>query len=249
MKRTITTVLSLVLGLAGIVGAQENSLYRRADSEAQAKNRRGGIYVQNVSSSGSSTEEYGLNKTNYTPVLKASWFTVEEPSPKDFRVHDLVTIVVNEVSKHSTSADTKTERSYDLQAALNEWFKLEQEALRPKSTNAEAPKANVSFNREFEGKGDVEREDTMSARIQAEIIDIMPNGNLVLEATHRMEMDEEVTMITLTGTCRSKDVGIDNTVISSKVADLRLKKTHEGVARDAVKRGLLSGLLDWLAIF
>jgi len=242
------TILCLVLVITTVGIAQENSLYQRADNETLAKNRRGGVYVQAVSGNSSGGEE-ALVKTNYTSILKASWFTVEEPSPKDFRVHDLVTIVVNEVSKHSTSADTKTERSYDLQAALKEWFKFEEGALRPKSSSAGTPKVDMSFDREFEGKGDVEREDTMSARIQAEIIDIMPNGNLVLEATHRLEMDEEVTVITLTGTCRSKDVGIDNAVISSKVADLRLTKKHEGVARDATKRGLLSGLIDWLAIF
>ncbi len=246
MKRIWVLIYILFLTSAG--AAQENSLYQRADNETLAKSRRGGTYVQGAGT-GVAAGEPGLSKTNYTPILKASWYTVEEPSPKDFRVHDLVTIVVNEVSKHSTSADTKTERSYDVQAALKEWFKLEQEALRPKSTNAGDPQVNLSFEREFEGKGDVEREDTMSARIQAEIIDIMPNGNLILEATHRVEMDEEVTVITLTGTCRSKDVGIDNTVISSKVAELQLTKKHEGLARDATKRGLLSGLIDWLAIF
>ena len=78
---------------------------------------------------------------------------------------------------------------------------------------------------------------------------MLPNGNLRLEATHTIVTNEEETYITLTGICRSKDVGIDNKVLSDNLARLEIRKVHKGIARDANKRGLLSGLIDMLAIF
>lgn len=240
------TIWMLLMAMTATVVAQSNSLYRRADEESLARSRRGGL------SSGSINDENRsgvIPRSDAVSVLQASWFTVDEPTPKDFRVHDLVTIVINEASKNSTKADTKADRKYDLQAAINEWVKLEGGALRPKSTAAGAPKLDMQLDRSFEGKGDIKREDTLSARIQAEIIDVMPNGNLVVEATHTVTTDKEVTVITLTGTCRSKDIAIDNSIISTKVANLKVTKTHEGIASDATKRGVLSGLFDWMAIF
>jgi flagellar L-ring protein precursor FlgH len=71
----------------------------------------------------------------------------------------------------------------------------------------------------------------------------------MLEATKKVSIDEETTTIVLSGICRSKDVGIDNSVLSSQVSDLDIRKYHKGIARDATKRGLLSGLVDWLSIF
>jgi flagellar basal body L-ring protein FlgH len=66
---------------------------------------------------------------------------------------------------------------------------------------------------------------------------------------HSVITDEEETTITLTGVCRSKDVGADNTILSTQLARLDVQKHHRGTARDATKPGLLGGLLDWLTLF
>jgi flagellar L-ring protein FlgH len=187
--------------------------------------------------------------TRRTPVLKASWITVAEPSPKDYRVHDLITIIVNEVSKNSTKADTKADREYTVDSKLQDWISLSGLNLRPDKQSHGDPKVGFSYDREFEGKGDIKREDSLTARIQAKVIDVMPNRTLLLEATKKVTTDEEETTIILSGVCRSKDIGIDNTILSSQLADLDLRKSHNGIARDATKRGLLSGLTDWLGIF
>jgi len=191
----------------------------------------------------------GVGRTVYTSAQSASWITVDKPRPKDVRVHDLVTIIVNEVSKNTTKADTKADREYGLDAALKDWIQLTGGNLRPDKQGAGDPKVSLSYKKQFEGKGDIKREDTVTARIQAEVIDVLPNGNLVLESTHQVITDEEETLITLSGICRSKDVGVDNTVLSTQLARLDLQKHHKGIGRDTGKRGLLSGLVDWLAPF
>jgi len=248
----IFILLLLAPGLAW--AGQNNSLYSRgyldkaAGSDSSSSpgsaspaggDRRGG--ANNNAGEGM----FSRNRSIY----RASWFAVEEPSPKDYRVHDLVTIIVNEVSKHTTKEDTKADRDYQLDMAIKDWIRLTGGNLRPDKQLHGDPKIGVSMEKGFEGKSDIKREDTLVARIQAEIIDIKPNGNLLLEATHRVTTNEETTIITLTGTCRSKDVGVDNTIVSSQIAKLEISKQSSGIARDANKRGLLSGLWDWIALF
>jgi flagellar L-ring protein precursor FlgH len=240
----------VVTGLAQ--AGNSNSLYIRAEEEKQKSTLLNKGLTDSNSGNGYGDSQGGgsfLNNTKRTPILKASWITVSEPSPKDFRVHDLITIVVHEVSKNSTKADTKAEREYTLDASLQDWLRLSDLNLRPDKQSRGDPKVGLSYEREFEGKGDIKREDTLSARIQAKVIDVLPNGNLMLEATKKVSIDEETTTIVLSGICRSKDVGIDNSVLSSQVSDLDIRKYHKGIARDATKRGLLSGLVDWLSIF
>ena len=266
-----------VVGSLSATTGQSNSLYLRAEEELSARKVRGGMVNSHGSvttskfgspgagqklnanlgrrsvASGGAFGLEGRSRSNIarniTSVSEASWFAVEEPTPKDFREHDLITIIVHEVSKHSVKADAKAEREHTIDFKLKDWLRLSDGNLRPDRQLRGDPSIAGDFNREFEGKSDIKREDSLSARIQAEIIDVLPNGTLVLEATHSMTVDDETTLITLIGTCRSKDIGIDNTIISSKIARLEIKKTHTGMARDTTKRSLLARALDFLNPF
>ena len=86
-------------------------------------------------------------------------------------------------------------------------------------------------------------------RIQARVIDVKPNGNLVLEARKRITVDEEDQIATLSGVCRSKDVTAQNSVLSTQVADLEISVSHTGAARDASRRGWAMRLFDLLRPF
>lgn len=254
---------------SGVQASPTNSLFLRSEQQEQMRKMRGVSNMSDVQSgslapgfpSASSDPSMGASSGVSAPVAplpqtkikasisKASWIAVDKPTPKDIRLHDLVTIIVHESSKHTSKEDVKSEREYSTDAALKDWLRLRGLDLLPAKQPNGDPKIGFNFSREFEGKGDVKRQDTLTARIQAEVIDVLPNGNLRLEATHTIVTNEEETHITLTGVCRSKDVGVDNTVLSDKLAQLEIHKMHKGIARDANKRGLLSGLFDWLAIF
>lgn len=229
-------ILLIILAVAGnwSWAGQNNSLYQKGFSVRAQKMAR------NAS---------GQGRGSSNSFMKANWITVAEPTPKDIQVHDLLSIVIHEVSKHSTKADTKTERETNVDFSLLDWIRLNGGNLRPDKQLRGDPKIKGSFARDFEGKGDVTREDQLTARIQAEVIDVLPNGNLVLEASQSIMTDGETSTMTLTGLCRSKDVGVDNTIMSSQVYNLKIKKEHSGVARDATKRGLLTKVLDFLNPF
>ena len=255
-KQMITTLLAVMM-LAGVAAAQpSNSIFRRSTQNVQSRNFRGmssNAGVRPAAGGYGATMYNASQQASQVPpqmsVQNASWITVSKPRQKDFRLHDLVTIVVHEVTQHKTNTKTDAERDYSISAALTDWISLAGGNLRPDQQALGDPRIGLDFEKELKSKAKVERQDTVTARIHAEIIDVLPNGNLVLEATHHVVTDEEEMTITLTGICRSKDIGVDNSVISTQLARLDLQKHHKGIARDAGKRGIISGFLDLILPF
>ncbi|MHC4994232.1 MAG: flagellar basal body L-ring protein FlgH, partial [Planctomycetota bacterium] len=111
------------------------------------------------------------------------------------------------------------------------------------------PEVGVDFNREFNGEGEYERRDSMTTRLTGQIIDVKPNGLLVIEARTYIQNDDEIQDIKVTGTWRETDVAIDNTVLSTQGFDVRIQKTNEGELRKASKKGLFTKVLDTLFAF
>lgn len=180
-------------------------------------------------------------------VNSVSFFAVPAPTPKTLKVHDLVTIIINEVSQITSSGDTTLSKSADFDAQLEAWIKLKpssQELQSVISGGSTVPEMKGTMSRDFTGTGSVDRSDAITARITAEIFDVKPNGNLVLQALKTIKTDEEVQQFKLTGICRAQDVSADNTILSSQLYNLSLEKNHQGAIADTVKRGFFPRLLD-----
>jgi flagellar L-ring protein precursor FlgH len=178
-------------------------------------------------------------------VANTSLIAVEKPKIRQFKLHDIVTIVVREESTSKSNADAKTDKSLKLNADLKNWLKFHNGSIIPdEGIDTLNPKIDVSMDRTYEGKGDANRKDSFLTKIAAEVIDVKPNGTLVLEAKRFVKTDDEEITLTLTGNVRPADVNIDNSVNSTSVAELTVSKTTRGIARDGQKRGWLARLLD-----
>jgi flagellar L-ring protein FlgH len=77
----------------------------------------------------------------------------------------------------------------------------------------------------------------MTFRIAAEVVDIRPNGNLVIEARREIRNNEEVWLQSLTGVVRRQSILADRTVRSDEVAELRIDKRERGFINDSYSRG------------
>jgi flagellar L-ring protein precursor FlgH len=178
-------------------------------------------------------------------AAQVSFITVPEPEPKLLRKHDLVTIIVNEQSEITSKGTNNSTRDSELDAKVDSWVKLRLKdltllGLQPTIT----PEIKTSGVRSFQGQGDVERSDTFTARITAEVVDVKPNGTVVLQARKRIKTDEEEQQFILTGVCRAEDITAADTVLSTQLFDLELQKNHKGDVRNATRRGLVGKLLD-----
>jgi flagellar L-ring protein precursor FlgH len=182
-----------------------------------------------------------------------SLFAVKDPEPRTFAVHDLVTIVVSEQSKSKSTADAKADKNWETSAAVDAWISLDPSAigngfLAPLNSS-ELPSAGVGGDKTFKGKGSYNRADDFSARVTAEVVEVRPNGLLVLEARREITNDGETQVIVLSGICRPEDVDTSNQVQSQRVADAVIKKTTTGQLRDTTEKGVLAKLIDTIFAF
>ena len=108
---------------------------------------------------------------------------------------------------------------------------------------------DATAGREFTGEGDYERKDQFSARITATVIDVKPNGTLVLEAQKRIQKDEEIQTLVIAGYARSDDITSQNTILSSQLANLSLAVENEGDLKKASEKGIITEFFDMLFAF
>lgn len=187
-------------------------------------------------------------KPNAT-YLKYSWLAIQPPPPKTFEVHDLVTIIVQQRRQYEADAEMQAEKDWNIRTQLEEFFKPTAGGLGAATFRRGMPNIDFSFENETDAKADAKRDDKLTTRITGTIIDVKPNGNLVLQARGRLQHDDEISVITVTGECRKDDVTADNAILSTQIADLNIEVTNEGVLRRSTRRGWIPELLDWLRPF
>jgi len=176
---------------------------------------------------------------------QVSFIAVPEPTPKTLKQHDLVTIIVNEQSEITTKGTSNLTRDSQLDAKVDNFVQLRASNLTLKGLQSSTtPEIKLEGNRSFQGQGDVERTDSFSARITAEVVDVKPNGTVILQARKRIKADEEEQTFILTGTCRAEDISAADSILSSQLYDLQLQKLHNGDVRNSTKRGFFGKLLD-----
>jgi flagellar L-ring protein precursor FlgH len=182
---------------------------------------------------------------------EAGFFAVPAPQPKTLKKHDLVTIVIREESDYSAKGDNNFDKKAELQAKLDQFVKLNVQnfSIYGLAQSQNPASIDVSGERTFNGTGQVDRSDSLNARVEAEIVDVKPNGTLVLQAHKKIKQDTEEQEFILSGICRVEDITADNTVLSTQISNLDVQKNQKGDVRQATKRGFLPKLLDFINPF
>ena len=178
-----------------------------------------------------------------------SWIATKAQRPKTFHVGDLITIIVRERRTFEADADLETKKKLNLNSDLQAFIKFTDKGVGSSDFRRGRPNIAYDFDQKLKSEADATREDRLTTRLTGKIIDVRPNGVLVLEAQARVKHDDEVSVITFTGNCRKQDVTPDNTILSTQVAHKNIVITTEGALRSASSRGWLVKLFDSISPF
>ncbi len=183
-------------------------------------------------------------------VTAVSLFDVAPPEPRIFAKHDLLQIIVRETSRSQSTQELDTQKTFDILGEIKDFPNLQLSDLLNFQMYAgrtdNLPKLEIGFEKDFQGDGTYGRSDDVVARLNAEVIEVLPNGNLVLEARTEIQNDEERSVMTVTGICSAADVTAANTVLSSQIHDLKVSKINSGELKKTVEKGLVAKFFDFL---
>lgn len=104
-------------------------------------------------------------------------------------------------------------------------------------------------SRKFEGKGETGRRSSISARVTARVLEILPNGDLRIEAQKMVKINKEDELVTLSGIVRQRDITADNSIPTTMVGDLRVTLNGKGVASADNAPGWLFRFFEKIAPF
>lgn len=181
------------------------------------------------------------------PLYSMSLYAVAPPEPRSFGANDLVTIIVAESTRMKREQDTEFEKDYNNEFDLIEWPALRQFLFHlrgPEVADTFGASPLARNRNEFEGQAEYERKDDISTQVTARVLEVKPNGTLLLEARTTLQTDGEKQVITLSGYCRAEDVTDINTVRSSQMFNLVFNVQHEGEMRRANKKGWIPRVLE-----
>lgn len=147
-------------------------------------------------------------------------------------VGDSLTIIINESSKATRTGSSNNSKSgeTDLAAGTGIFHFL--------------AAAGASSSDSFQSSGKISNSNTVTGRITVQVVEVKPNGNLVVSGTQTITQNKDVHKIVITGVVRPDDITRDNTVLSSYVADAELTFDGKGPITEKQRQGILTQILN-----
>jgi flagellar L-ring protein FlgH len=165
------------------------------------------------------------------------------------RVGDLVTIRVDESPEAQGDADTKMNRESSTQMGMNKFFGLAEAIARSNPDVDPSQLLDFISESSFNAQGETSRGSRVEGSISARVRKQLPNGDLFLEGTKVLMVNEEELHIYVSGVIRPEDIEQDNTVASGLIADAQIEFTGRGVLTDNQRQGWFSKIWSFINPF
>ncbi len=163
------------------------------------------------------------------------------------RLNDLVTVLIVERVSGNKKAETKTGRDSSIDAGITSFFgaplDFNQTNLYGKGHKF-SPEVKSSIKNDFSGSGETSREGSLRGTITARVVDVLPNGNLVIESRKEITLNFEKQVLVLRGIIRPEDISNENTIESTRIADAQIYLVGEGIIDEKQSPGPLGRILD-----
>lgn len=154
---------------------------------------------------------------------------------KAHRVGDIISVILSESTQANKNANTELtkETNHSLEPILG---------LNGAVATFGGRSLQFEFDQENEFAGDASsnQSNSLDGNISVHVLRVLPNGNLMIRGEKWMTLNNGNEYIRLTGMIRAQDIGADNTVLSSRVANARIQYSGTGEFADVQEQGWIS---------
>jgi flagellar L-ring protein precursor FlgH len=158
--------------------------------------------------------------------------------PRAHRIGDILTITLVEATQASKKAATSTSKkngnTISSPTLLGQGLRI----------GGKAADSSLSSNNAFDGDGTSSQSNQLTGEITVTVAQRLSNGALVVRGEKWLTINQGEELVRISGIVRPQDIGNDNIVASSRVADARIEYVGKGTLADANTRGWLSRFFD-----
>ncbi|HIC08590.1 MAG TPA: flagellar basal body L-ring protein FlgH, partial [Aquificales bacterium] len=149
---------------------------------------------------------------------------------------DIVYIIVYESIDAVQKLATQTGQQHQIANAINSFFGIHPKTLQNLGVDWQY-KSSSKYS------GSTQQSGVLSTRLAAYVKKVYPNGNLLIEASRYIYLNEAGHKIILRGIVRPEDIGPDNSIPSSRIANLEIIYDGKGYMVDASSPGWFTRFL------
>lgn len=185
----------------------------------------------------------------YAPIQQAQ---MQQPKPVDgaiyqagtsmdlysdgraHRIGDIITVVLTERTQSKKSSSTSVEKDNNVSIGAPTVLGRELSVLgNPLS-------ASMQSGSSFDGEGSSDMSNSLSGNITVTVHQVLPNGTMLVRGEKWLTLNQGDEYIRISGLVRRQDIGPNNSVESTRLADARISYSGTGAAHDANVMGWMS---------
>jgi flagellar L-ring protein precursor FlgH len=236
---TIVGVILLSLLAASFSNGQVEAIHKMIEPKPNVAAASLSSYLERVRTANS----------NIQPVPGSIWtdsgrLTRMATDVRAMRPHDLISVVVSESLAASTDGTVKNSRASNASSSVSALFGTLH------AGNALQNLINQTSSSGLNAQGTSATNSSLSTTFGGQVIEVLPNGMLVVEAARQVEFSQQTQTIILRGLVRPEDISQQNQVLSTAISSLELEVRGKGIINDYTHRqNALVRLLQKVLIF
>ena len=165
------------------------------------------------------------------------------------RVGDIVLVKLVENTKAQNKAETSSSKKSSNDYQVANMFNRGHAGFIPfmpigPQPSVGMPILDTESTSGINATGKTKRENYVTTSLATRVLRVLPGGLMEIEGARELRVNEETEYMVVRGMIRSKDVGADNSVLSTQIADASIEYYGKGVLADKQKPGWFSRLMD-----
>ncbi|WP_263139181.1 flagellar basal body L-ring protein FlgH [Pseudomonas sp. RIT-PI-AD] len=156
---------------------------------------------------------------------------------KAYRVGDIITITLNEKTQASKNANSNIGKTSKTSMGLTSLFGGGVSTNNPLGSGDLTLEAGYGGTRDSVGKSQAAQGNSLSGSVTVTVAEVLPNGVLSVRGEKWMTLNTGDELVRIAGLVRADDIGTDNTVSSTRIADARITYSGTGSFADANQPG------------
>ncbi len=166
-------------------------------------------------------------------IFQAGWHRGLFEDPRARHLGDTLTVQIEERLSAKQSSTSSLDRKGNVEAGFSAFPFTSRHALGKVGVNGSSANA-------FEGKGATGSDNSFSGTITVTVVEVLPNGNLVVAGEKQVGINQNVETLRFAGVVNPVTIQAGNVVSSTQVADARMQVRGQGDIDRAQTTGWLS---------